>query len=155
MLGQPNIIFVEIIVLMISLTESAICYSHAKVETVAKSSKCWTILMLNLAFFFLITHYSLKHIEHFLRSILAMNQPWRNQQREIYRLVKRLQYYIALSLDFSIEVYWQWETYSGSFFSPCNERKDKIRVPVRNRTSDLWITRCEAQSLTNRDSKVS
>ena len=40
-------------------------------------------------------------------------------------------------------------------FSPCNERKDKIRVPVRNRTSDLWITRCEAQSQTNRDSKVS
>ena len=40
MLGQPNIIFVEIIVFMISLTESAICYSYAKVETVAKSSKC-------------------------------------------------------------------------------------------------------------------
>ena len=113
MLGQPNIIFVEIIVFMISLTESAICYSHAKVETVAKSSKCWTILMRNLAFF-LITHYSLKHIEHFLRSILAMTQPWRNQQREIYRHVKRLQCYFALSLDFSIEVYWQWETYSGS-----------------------------------------
>ena len=30
-----------------------------------------------------------------------------NQQREIYGLVKRLQYYIALSLDFFIEVYRQ------------------------------------------------
>ena len=39
-------------------------------------------------------------------------------------------------------------------FSPCNERKDKIRVPVRNRTSDLWITRFEAKSQTNRDAKV-
>ena len=40
-------------------------------------------------------------------------------------------------------------------FSSCNEREDKTRVSVRNRNLNLWIMRCEAQSQTNRDSKVS
>ena len=39
-------------------------------------------------------------------------------------------------------------------FSSCNERNAKIRVPERNRTSNLRITRWEGQSQTNRDSKV-
>ena len=39
-------------------------------------------------------------------------------------------------------------------FLSCNERNAKIRVPERNRTSNLRITRWEGQSQTNRDSKV-
>lgn len=58
---------------------------------------------------------------------------------KIYRLVKRLQYFIAISLDVFIDVYWQWKTRLFELNRQANYLRIRSQTSSNLRPSDYAL----------------